>query len=390
MRIVSMCARNLTRRKLRTFLSVLAIAAAACVAVAVGATTTRYSTMMIEMNTFFQGQVVVVAKNVLAIQGFPLGGALPQSMMEDIASIDGVERTVPILFNLGFRAGEASGLLPINATIGLPVEDFPLMVDESALKTGGRFPQTDSDNQVLIGCSIADQEAISTGSALDLHGQEVTVCGVIDFPSPLLERSVIMSLKLAQTVFDYPMQINMAIVKPASGITEQELADRIEERVNYVTAMTETERNDLTEPIIQVVESWNVMLQAVLLSLMFLLVVVVGMINVSERRKDFAALNAMGAPSRTVFGIVILETSIMGLLGTVLGIVLGSVGSVVLASSWTTIPYSQFISGFLEIVPPIYISKVLVMGVSACCLGGLVPAASATRMRLAEALRAEY
>lgn len=390
MRIVTMCVRNLTRRKLRTFLSVLAIAAAACVTVAVGATTTRYSTMMIEMNTFFQGQVVVVAKNVFAIQGFPLGGALPQSIIEEVTSIDGVERTVPILFNLGFRAGEASGLLPINATIGLPVEDFPLIVDESALKTGGKFPQSNSDNQVLIGCSIADQDAISTGSVLNLHGQEVTVCGVIDLPSPLLERSVIMSLELAQTVFDYPMQINMAIVTPASGITEEELVDKIEEKVNYVTAMTETERNDLTQPIIRVVESWNVILQTVLLALMFLLVVVIGMINVSERRKDFAALNAIGAPSTTVFGIVILETAIIGLLGTALGIVLGSVGSVILASSWTTIPYSQFISGFAEIVPPIYMVKVLVMGVGACCLGGLLPAVSAIRMRLAEALRVEY
>jgi putative ABC transport system permease protein len=390
MRIVTMCIRNLTRRKLRTYLSIFGIAAAACIAVAVGATTTKYSTIMIEMNTFFRGQVVVVAKNVLAIQGFPIGGALPQSVTEEIDQIDGVERVVPILFNLGFRPGEASGLLPINASIGLPVEEFSIIVDSSALRSGGRLPLSNSDDDVLIGSSIADQYAASTGSTMNLQGREVTVCGIIDIPSTLLERSVVMSLKLAQSIFDYPMQTNMAIVKPKSGVTEEELAFRIEKRINYVTALTENERNDLTKPIIEVVESWNMTLQVVLLFLMIILVVVVGMMNVSERRKDFATLNAIGAPSIRVFSVVILESSVIGVLGSALGIALGSVASVVLAGLWTNIPYNQFVSDILGIVPPIYMTKVFLIGVGACCFGGLLPALSATRVRIAEVLRAEY
>jgi putative ABC transport system permease protein len=390
MRIIAMCIRNLTRRRLRTYLSIFGIAAAVCIAVAVGATTTRYSTIMIEMNTFFRGQVVVVAKNVLVIQGFPLGGVLPQSVTEEVAQVDGVEKVVPLLFNLGFKPGEASGLLPINATIGLPVEEFSMIVDSSALRPGGRLPLDNSDDDVLVGSSIADQYAVSTGSNINLHGRNVTVCGIIDVPSPLLERSVIMSLKLAQVIFDYPMQTNMAIVEPKPGVTEEELGYRIEKRVNYVTALTENERNDLTKPIIEVVESWNMTLQVVLLFLMIVLVIVVGMMNVSERRKDFATLNAIGAPSIHVFGVVILESSIIGILGSALGVALGSLTSVVLAGFWTTIPYSQFISDILGIVPPIYMARVFLIGVGACCFGGLLPAVSAARVRIAEVLRGEY
>ena len=47
-----------------------------------------------------------------------------------------------------------------------------------------------------------------------LKGRELTVCGIIEGPLTLLERSIIMNLELAQEILKYPMQINMAIVKP--------------------------------------------------------------------------------------------------------------------------------------------------------------------------------
>jgi putative ABC transport system permease protein len=389
MRVVTMCIRNLARRKPRTLLAVLGVAVAACFGVAVGATTSRYATIMIEMNTFFRGEIVVVAKNVLTIQGFPVGGALPQSVVAEIEGIDGVEKAVPILFNLGFKVGDASGLLPINVTIGLPVEEFSMILGSSALKAG-RLPLNSSDREALTGSSIADQYGISVGSKMNLKGREVTVCGIVEASSPLLERSVVMSLALAQEIFDYPMQVNMVIAEPKPSVAEGGLVYRIEQGIHYVTALTENQRNELTRPIIEVVESWNMTLQAVLLFLSTILVAIVGMMNVSERRKDFATLNAIGAPPTYSFQIVVFESSLIGVLGTILGIALGSVLSVVVASFWTTIPYHQFISDIFGIVPPVYIARIFLTGVGACCLGGMLPAISATRMRIAEALRTDY
>jgi putative ABC transport system permease protein len=389
MRVVTMCIRNLARRKPRTLLAVLGVAVAACFGVAVGATTSRYATIMIEMNTFFRGEIVVVAKNVLTIQGFPVGGALPQSVVAEIEGIDGVEKAVPILFNLGFKVGDASGLLPINVTIGLPVEEFSMILGSSALKAG-RLPLNSSDREVLTGSSIADQYGISVGSKINLKGREVTVCGIVEASSPLLERSVVMSLALAQEIFDYPMQVNMVIAEPKPSVAEEGLVYRIEQEIHYVTALTENQRNELTRPIIEVVESWNMTLQAVLLFLSTILVAIVGMMNVSERRKDFATLNAIGAPPTYTFQIVLVESSLIGVSGSILGIALGSALSVVVASFWTTIPYHQFISDIFAIVPPVYIARIFLAGVGACCLGGMLPAISATRMRIAEALRTDY
>lgn len=389
MRLVTMCFRNLSHRRLRTFLCVFGVAVSTCFIVAVGATTSRYITIMTEMNVFFHGEVIVVARGVLVIQGFPIGGVVPQSIVDDL-EMDGVEKVVPMLFSFEFRPSEASSVLPVNATIGLPVEEWSMIIGSSTLKPGGRLPLENSTKEVIVGCSLADQYGILTDSKVNLRGQELTVCGIIESPSALLGRSIIMSLELAQDICNYPMQINMAVVKPKSSITQEELASRIEGEISYVMALTENERNELTKPILEAVENWNMAIQTILLLLSMILVAIVGMMSVSERRRDFATLDAIGAPLGYVFRAVILETSLIGVLGGVLGITIGSLAAVVLASLYTSIPLTQFLPGILDLVPPFYMLEIFAAIIVVCCVGGVIPAINATRMRIAEVLRAEY
>jgi putative ABC transport system permease protein len=111
---------------------------------------------------------------------------------------------------------------------------------------------------------------------------------------------------------------------------------------------------------------------------------------VSERRRDFATLDAMGAPTSYVFRVVITETFLMGVLGGVIGIAFGSLAAIVLASLYTSIPLALFFPSILEIVPPVYMLETFASIVGVCWLGGIVPAVSAMRMRIVEVLRAEY
>ena len=91
-----------------------------------------------------------------------------------------------------------------------------------------------------------------------------------------------------------------------------------------------------------------------------------------------------------VFRIVILETSLIGVLGGVLGVAFGSLTAIVLASLYTNIPLAQFFPSIFEIVPPFYMVEMFAAVVLVCCIGGIIPAINATRMRIAEILRAEY
>jgi len=385
-----MCFRNLSHRKLRTSLCIFGVAIAICFIVAVGATTSRYVAVMTEMSTFFREEIVVVSKNVIVIQGFPIGGVIPQSVVNDIEGMDGVEKVVPMLFNLEFKLGEVSNIIPINVTIGLPTEDLPTLLGSASLRSGGRLPLENSTDEVIVGCSIADQYGISSGSNITLKGRELTVCGIIEGPLTLLQRSIIMNLKLAQEILKYPMQINMAIVKPKPNVIHEELASSIEKQISYVMALTENERNDLTQPILEAIGNLNMAIQGVLLFLSMILVTILGIINVSERRRDFATLDVIGAPLDYVFRLVLLETSLIGVLGGVVGVVFGSLTALILASFYTSIPLAQFFPSIFVIVPPFYMFEIFVAAVAACCVGGIISAINATRTRIVEILRSEY
>jgi putative ABC transport system permease protein len=116
----------------------------------------------------------------------------------------------------------------------------------------------------------------------------------------------------------------------------------------------------------------------------------VTVMSVSERRRDFATLDAMGAPTSYVFRVVIIETLLMGVLGGTIGVAFGSLAAIILASLYTNIPVTLFFPSILEIVPPFYMLEMFASIVGVCCLGGIIPAINAMRMRIAEVLRAEY
>lgn len=387
MRLTAICLRNLSRRKLRTSLCIFGIAIATCFIIAVGATISRYVEIITEMNTFFHGKIVVVPKSaIIVIQGFPIGGMFSQNAINDINGTNGVKTVVPMLVIFGFELGVNPTMMPVNATIGVPNKEFHLILNSAPLK--GELPN--STNEVVVGCSIADQYGISVDSKITIGGKEFSVSGVIEGPSALLIRSIIMDLEEAQKVLGYHMQISMAVVDSDGSVTLDELAGDIENKVKDVMALTDEERNSLTKPIVDFASSWSIAIQAVLLSLSMVLTTIVGIISVSERRKDFATLDAIGARSSHIFQIILLENSLIGFAGSILGIIFGSVVSAFLASFYTAIPISQFFSSIFVIIKPLYMVEIMVLVITSCCVGGLIPAITASKIRIAEILKAEY
>ena len=353
----------------------------------------RYTTVIKEMNVLFNGQVMVVSDKSIVIQAIPIGGGmLPQNSTErKIQNITGVENAVPILFITPIGIGGMLEPVPINFSMGIPVEDWQLIVGSTPLKGNiGHFPTNESSNEAVVGASLADQHNWTVGKRIMFSGYELEIVGILDTKLALLNRCVLMPLKLAQNIYTYPDSVNIITVKPLQGYSQKDLKDAIENQIDNVSALTEDERNDMIQPILAQVETWNFGIQTVVFIMSLILVMTVTLMSVSERRKDFATLDAIGAPLNHVFRLVILETSLIGVLGGALGIFFGSLTALVLASLYTNIPLAQFFPSILELVPPFYMLEVFAAIIAVCCIGGIIPAVNATRMRIAEVLRAEY
>jgi len=354
----------------------------------------RYTAVVKEMNVLFSGQIMVVDEDARVIQAIPIGGSrILQNRTEQLLqNITGVDRTVPILLLTFIGTEDTTQFLPVNFSMGIPVENWRLILGPTPLKGNiGHFPTNESSNEVVIGASLADQCNWTVGKRITIGSHELMIAGVLDTNMALLNRCIVMPLKLAHELYPtYSESVNIITIKPIQGFSQENLADAIEQRVEHVKALTEDEREDMIQPILAQVEIWNIGLQTVIFLMSLILVMTVTVMSVSERRRDFATLDAIGAPLSYVFRVVIFETSLIGVLGGILGIVFGSLAALVLASLYTNIPLAMFFPTFYEIIPPFYMFEIFLAVVFVCCLGGIIPAINATRMRIAEVLRAEY
>lgn len=112
---------------------------------------------------------------------------------------------------------------------------------------------------------------------------------------------------------------------------------------------------------------------------------------VMEKTKDIAVMLSMGATRRTIRRIFMLQGTIIGFVGTLLGYALGlTVGFLLKRYQFIKLPENVYTLDHLPII--ITLSDVLVIGAAAmllCFLATLYPARQASRLKPAEALRYE-
>ena len=361
--------------------------------VAIGATTTNYTAAIREMNISFGKDVVVVAEGAMVIQAFPvMGGNLPVSVVEKVEQVNGVETAVPMFVRFSYQVEAVIQLVPTNISIGIPPGNWSVLVGHTPLKLGGNWPSADSDRKEgVVGPSLAQQYDLSAGSKVRVENTNLTVVGILDTRSALLSRSIILPLNLAQSLYyGHTMWINMVVVKPEGEGMQEQVADRIEEEIDGLEALTSTERNEIIEPLLHDVETWTMGLSGVLYLLSMILVTTVSVMNVSERRRDFATLDAIGAPRTAILRIIITETTLVGFLGGLAGILLGSIAAILIASLYTSIPFSMFFLDFFNIVSPIFMMTILASTIAVSCVASIIPAIAASKINISEVLRSEY
>lgn len=391
-----MCLRNLWRRRVRTALCLSGVSLATVFIVAIGATTTNYTAIVRGMNVFFKGDVVVVAEGALVVQAFPvIGGNIPDSVLEQVQQVQGVRTAVPMLVRFGYNVDAVIQLAPSNVSIGLPAGNWSMLVGHTPLEAEGTWPSADpARNEVVVGQALARQNDLAVGSRIRVATANLTVTGVLATQSALLSRSIILPLDTARRLYYPDPRVswvgNMIVVELEDNVTEPEVAHRIHAATVGVEALTTDERNELVEPLLRDIETWNLGLTAVLYLLSLILVATVAMINVSERRRDFATLAAIGAPHRTIVRMVLTETTLIGVLGGLAGIVAGALAAVAIASLYTAIPLAMFLQDLFNLMSALFMLRILALTVGVSCLAGLLPAVAASKANLAETLRAEY
>lgn len=110
---------------------------------------------------------------------------------------------------------------------------------------------------------------------------------------------------------------------------------------------------------------------------------------VMERRRDIAILNAMGATSRSIMGIFVLEGALVGAVGALIGVSLG-IGATVLANRYKLISLPADVYSISNVPLNLQVRDVVVAALAAfviAVIATVYPARAAARVRPAEIFR---
>jgi putative ABC transport system permease protein len=327
------------------------------------------------------------------------GEYFTQRDIADIQRIQGIKEVSTQLSGSGLA--EYNGKTTILSLTGMEVSVMKLQYASQNLEAG-EFPNEGEQNKIMIGNSIAHDTFdadISVGGRIKINGEKFFVSGIFGkqgFGGVSSDSIVLMSTRDFKKLTGQS-NISLIYLRVNNVNDAESIAATIQNAINenhgkkdFATATTMTS-------ILKTVQTIIGILQLVLVGIASIALVVasIGIMNtmltsVMERTREIGIMKAIGATTRDIMSIFIIEGVLMSSVGGVIGIILGVFGSQAL-----TLILRSFMSmggGSIQLVPIITITSVvlavtvsLIVGV----LSSLYPAWKAARMSPIEAVRYE-
>lgn len=320
----------------------------------------------------------------------------------------GVVRAVPFLYGRGTAiAGNRSSLASV---IGIDPAREPELQRAQVAQEGTFLPAGD-DTAVYIAAPMARKLRLSVGDSVSfvvqtpqgaVNSMDAIVCGVFRKGAPWHDNGFYVSLKAAQTLYDWPGDATNVKVTLANGTAARARAIRpLLERIAAegpapdpkTTLRVETfeEAGRFSFSIIQANGTALAILSSFLFSAAAVGIVNALLMSVHERTREIGTVRALGMRRRSVVRLFVLEGFALGIVSAVVGVTLG--GLAVLYWGWRGIPMNTitlaWMAGGDHLFPVLRATNVLRAGGAIALLStlaALYPARVASRLEPREAL----
>lgn len=389
---MTLALRYLSGRKLRTLLTTLAVVFGVMVIFG----------MNILLPTFmktFQANMMAAAGEVDATITHKTGAPFSESVVERILKVDGVR--------------SASGSL--NRTISFQADYFdndPLKADQikglnlagldlNSIRTvrifnivDGRFFQVGDTYSAVINESLADTLSLKLGDSLLIPAatgtMELEIIGLLPSKTAPGNEEVYIPLGVAQAALNMSMEINAVDVNldTIDEAGREAILAAIQQEVGSNFVIGALSSGDELFANIRIAQSIMNLLGVLALFMGGFIIFNSFRTIVTERRRDIGMLRAIGASRKTILGMILTESVIQGVIGTVIGLFLGYVLAVLMTSFVQNLldTFFQLNMGAPVATPGILAASIL-LGIGSTMLSGIIPAVKASKLTPLEALR---
>ncbi len=391
MNLFSVALKNLTRKKVRTFLTIGGVAIAIAVLVSLKGFDTGYQRSLKSDIDKMGYQLLVTAKGcpyeaaTLMLKG---GGGLrymDEAVYKKIISDPRIDKITPQLVSTAYDPDRQDGRGGIALYMGIE-KSYLELKPWVKFRSGGWFSGQDAD-EVLMGYEAAELEQRSVGDKVFVPGHDkiLTVAGIFERTGTQDDGIIFMPLTTSQKIFNLPDKLTGIGIK----LKDMGKISKFEEDLYNEPGIQIISLAQVRGTILNLVSSAKAMTTAV--ALIAVIIAVIGVVNtilmsVFERTTEIGVMKAIGASRMDIFKIIWAETTFIcifgGALGGVIAIVGGKTVEFILKQA---LPYAP--SGDLVIITPQNLLFSFIGAVVMGLIAGLYPAFRASSMKPIEAIR---
>ena len=322
--------RNIYRNKKRTLITVTSIFAALFLIILMRALQFGfYDNIITTVVESYAGYVEVHAEGYWDNQSLDNAMEVDQKLIDDISSVEGVENIVQRLqtFSL-ISMGEKTKGGVIN---GVDISDEQKITDWNKKMLSGSFDL--GENEIIVGKGIAEYFDIRENDTLILYGQgyrgmmaagKYPVKGVIDLKNPDLNKlCIFMAIESARNYVSSEEISTHIIIDKEQYYDEEKIVKDLSQILSKDYEIM-TWKKTLPE-IEQTITADNA--GGLIMAFILYIIVVFGMFGTvlmmtEERKYEFGVLISIGMSRVRLFGIILIETIILSMIGVFLAIIL--------------------------------------------------------------------
>ncbi len=259
----------------------------------------------------------------------------------------------------------------------------------------GRFYRSRETGVAVLGYRASQRlfdREVNVGDEIKLNGKSFRVVGVLkEYGDKVGDEGVYLPIDVARSLFDAPNEITAIFAVAESKDIVEVVAERIEDHLEKVRGgkdfevMTTRELAEELSRITRIVTFVLGGLAGVSILVGGVIVMNTMLMAVLERTREIGVMKATGASSLTVMKIFLVESSLVGLVGGVAGVLVGSALSKVIH----LVGQSYIGAGFMTLITPELVAGILVFSMVVGSVSGLYPAWRAARLEPVHALRYE-